>query len=58
VIAALYIIINSLLSIFANWLEKRLRRGKRSTGAVLGADMIEEQAPGMAMTDQQTGRGG
>jgi glutamate transport system permease protein len=56
VIAALFIIINSLLSLFANWLEKRLRRRKKGTGAVLGAEMIEEQAPGMAITDLRTGR--
>ncbi|MGH3757937.1 amino acid ABC transporter permease [Actinophytocola sp.] len=56
VIAVLFIIVNSLLSLFANWLEKRMRRRKKGTGAVLGAEMIEEQAPGMAMTDQQTGR--
>ena len=55
VIAALYIIINSLLSLFANWLEKRLRRRKKGTGTVLGAGMIEEQAPGMAIRDMQAG---
>lgn len=57
VIAALFIAINLLLSWFANWLERKLRQRKKGSTAVLGAEMIEEQAPGMAMTDQQTGRG-
>lgn len=56
VIAAIFILINSLLSWFASWLERRLRRRKKSSGAVLGTDMIEEQAPGMNITDQTTGR--
>lgn len=56
VIAVIFIILNSLLSWFANWLERWLRRSKKGTGAVVGTDMIEEQAPGMSMTDQQTGR--
>lgn len=56
IIAALFIAINLLLSWFANWLEKKLRQRKKGSTAVLGAEMIEEQAPGMAMTDQQTGR--
>jgi len=56
VIAVIFIAINSLLSWFASWLEKWLRRRKKGTGAVVGSGMIEEQAPGMPMTDQQTGR--
>lgn len=35
VVALVYIVINFSLTTFAGWLEKRLRRGKRSTGAVL-----------------------
>ena len=57
VIAAIFIIINMLLSSFANWLERRMRRRKKGTGAVLGADAIQEQAPGMPMTDHRTGGG-
>jgi glutamate transport system permease protein len=40
VIALIFIVLNFLLTSFASWLEGRLRRGKRSTGAVLhgGAD--------------------
>ncbi|MFE4372434.1 amino acid ABC transporter permease [Streptomyces sp. NPDC056835] len=37
VIALIYIVLNFILTTFAGWLEKRLRRGKKSTGAVLGA---------------------
>ncbi|OLF16870.1 amino acid ABC transporter permease [Actinophytocola xanthii] len=55
VIAVLFILINSLLSWFASWLERRLRRRKKGSGAVLGTDMIEEQAPGMHLTGRATG---
>ncbi|MCL7381172.1 amino acid ABC transporter permease [Streptomyces sp. 35G-GA-8] len=34
VIALLYILLNFLLTTFAGWLEKRLRQGKKGTGAV------------------------
>jgi glutamate transport system permease protein len=44
VIAVLYIVLNFLLTSFASWLEGRLRRGKRSTGAVVGADAVAELA--------------
>ncbi|MFE2944983.1 amino acid ABC transporter permease [Streptomyces sp. NPDC059255] len=37
VIALIYIALNSALTAFAGWLERRLRRGKKSTGEVLGA---------------------
>jgi glutamate transport system permease protein len=56
VIAVIYIVINSLLSWIAGRLEKWLRTRKKGTGAVVGTDMIEEQAPGMHLTDQATGR--
>ncbi|MBE8473668.1 amino acid ABC transporter permease [Streptomyces justiciae] len=42
VVAIIYIIVNFLLTSFASWLEKRLRRSKKSTGAVLGADDIDD----------------
>jgi glutamate transport system permease protein len=35
VIAVMYIVLNFLLTSFASWLEGRIRRGKRSTGAVV-----------------------
>ncbi|MDR3034049.1 MAG: amino acid ABC transporter permease, partial [Kitasatospora sp.] len=40
IVAAIYIAINFALTSFAGWLEKRLRRGKKSTGAVLPAAAI------------------
>lgn len=49
VVAAIYIVVNFLLSQFAAWLERRMRRSKRGTGAVVAVDAIEEQAPGMHM---------
>ncbi|MER5296067.1 amino acid ABC transporter permease [Streptomyces pharetrae] len=45
VVAIIYIIVNFILTSFAGWLEQRLRRSKRSTGAVLGADEVEELNP-------------
>ncbi|MGW0996970.1 amino acid ABC transporter permease [Streptomyces sp. NPDC002520] len=38
VVAVIYVIINFSLTQFASWLEGRLRRRKKSTGAVLGVD--------------------
>ncbi|MCD7443178.1 amino acid ABC transporter permease [Streptomyces lincolnensis] len=38
VVALIFIAINFALTSFASWLERRLRRGKKSTGAVLKAD--------------------
>jgi glutamate transport system permease protein len=55
VVAAVYIVLNSLLTWFAGRLERWLRERKKGTGAVVGTDMIEEQAPGMEFTDQRTG---
>ncbi|MFE7708157.1 amino acid ABC transporter permease [Streptomyces sp. NPDC057486] len=37
IVAVLYIVVNFALTSFAGWLEGRLRRGKKSTGAVVGA---------------------
>ncbi|MCB8901715.1 MULTISPECIES: amino acid ABC transporter permease [unclassified Streptomyces] len=44
VVAVLFVVLNFALTTFASWLEGRLRRGKRSTGAVVGADAVEELA--------------
>ncbi|MCZ4511278.1 amino acid ABC transporter permease [Streptomyces sp. ActVer] len=47
IVAVIYIVINFALTSFASWLEARLRRGKKSTGAVLGVDAVDElSAPG------------
>ncbi|WP_395292549.1 amino acid ABC transporter permease [Kitasatospora hibisci] len=44
VVAVLFVLLNIALTSFAGWLEGRLRRGKRSTGAVVTADAVEELA--------------
>ena len=56
IIAAIFIVINSLLTWFAGWLEGWLRRRTKGTGAVVGAEMVEEQAPGMGITEMPSGR--
>ncbi|MDL2075619.1 amino acid ABC transporter permease [Streptomyces sp. GXMU-J15] len=42
VVAVIFIVLNFILTSFASWLEGRLRRSKRSTGAVLGAEEVDE----------------
>ncbi|MFD9005812.1 amino acid ABC transporter permease [Streptomyces sp. NPDC059582] len=42
VVAIIFIALNFLLTSFASWLESRLRRSKRGTGTVLGAEKVEE----------------
>ncbi|MEU0334675.1 amino acid ABC transporter permease [Streptomyces sp. NPDC006193] len=44
VVAAIYVILNFSLTSFASWLEGRLRRRKKSTGAVLGAQDVADIA--------------
>ncbi|GJF30547.1 glutamate ABC transporter permease [Kitasatospora sp. NE20-6] len=44
VVAVIFVLLNFALTSFATWLERRLRRGKKSTGAVLGAAAVEELA--------------
>ncbi|KAB1142845.1 amino acid ABC transporter permease [Streptomyces luteolifulvus] len=41
VVAVIFIVLNFILTSFASWLERRLRRSKRSTGAVLHEDTVE-----------------
>jgi glutamate transport system permease protein len=41
VVAVVFIVINFLITTFASWLEGRLRRGKKSTGVVLGPAMVD-----------------
>ncbi|WP_369172813.1 amino acid ABC transporter permease [Streptomyces sp. R28] len=45
VVGLIYIVLNFILTSFASWLEKRLRRSKKSTGAVLSAEDMEELNP-------------
>ncbi|MEU9173101.1 amino acid ABC transporter permease [Streptomyces sp. NPDC048420] len=42
VVAVIFIVVNFILTSFASWLEQRLRRSKKSTGAVLGADDVDD----------------
>lgn len=42
VVAVIFIVLNFILTSFASWLEGRLRRSKRSTGAVLGVDDVDD----------------
>jgi glutamate transport system permease protein len=44
VVAVIFVILNFALTTFAGWLERRLRRAKKSTGAVVGAGTVEELA--------------
>ncbi|MEV5019184.1 amino acid ABC transporter permease [Streptomyces sp. NPDC053780] len=50
VVAVIYIALNFLLTSFASWLERRLRRAKKSTGAVLKADDTEAVGTGTGRT--------
>ncbi|MFD7896213.1 amino acid ABC transporter permease [Streptomyces sp. NPDC059568] len=55
VIALIYIALNFLLTTFAGWLEQRLRRGRKSTGAVLGPDDVQQASvPGRALDGSGT----
>ncbi|OEJ28229.1 amino acid ABC transporter permease [Streptomyces agglomeratus] len=44
VVAVIFVLLNFALTTFASWLEGRLRRGRRSTGAVVGADAVADLA--------------
>ncbi|WP_351224733.1 amino acid ABC transporter permease [Streptomyces sp. NPDC002133] len=44
VVAVVFVVLNFALTTFAAWLEGRLRRGKKSTGAVVGVDAVAEAA--------------
>ncbi|MFB6957815.1 amino acid ABC transporter permease [Streptomyces sp. NPDC056309] len=57
VVAVVFILLNFALTSFASWLERRLRRSKRSTGAVLAAD-DEEINPAQVGGTYGTGAGG
>ncbi|MEV5844932.1 amino acid ABC transporter permease [Streptomyces sp. NPDC051985] len=42
IVAVIFVALNFTLTTFASWLEGRLRRSRRGTGAVLGAGDVEE----------------
>ncbi|EFE66726.1 glutamate permease [Streptomyces viridosporus ATCC 14672] len=58
VVSVLFIALNFALTSFASWLEARLRRSKRSTGAVLGAEDVEELNAAEVGGSHGTGAGG
>ena len=59
VIALIYIAVNFTLTSFASWLEGRLRRGKKSTGTVVGRGIVEETAAPISVSgDFKSGAGG
>ncbi|MER5529991.1 amino acid ABC transporter permease [Streptomyces sp. NPDC002677] len=58
VVAAMFIVLNFILTSFASWLERRLRRSKRSTGAVLGVEKVDELNAAEVGGSFGTGAGG
>ncbi|UQX03309.1 amino acid ABC transporter permease [Streptomyces sp. RerS4] len=46
VIALLYVLVNFALTTFASWMEGRLRKSKKGTGAVVAGDVAEVDAGG------------
>ncbi|KUN75496.1 amino acid ABC transporter permease [Streptomyces griseoruber] len=58
VVAVMFIVLNFLLTSFASWLEQRLRRSKRSTGAVLGAEKVDDLNAAEVGGSYGTGAGG
>ncbi|MEU1691173.1 amino acid ABC transporter permease [Streptomyces hirsutus] len=58
VVAIIFIVLNYLITSFASWLEARLRRSKRSTGAVLGPDDIDDLNAAEVGGTHGTGAGG
>ncbi|MCQ9130776.1 amino acid ABC transporter permease [Streptomyces hilarionis] len=58
VVAIIFIVLNFLLTSFASWLERRLRRSKRGTGAVLGADKVDDLNAAEVGGAYGTGAGG
>ncbi|MFF9217286.1 amino acid ABC transporter permease [Streptomyces viridosporus] len=58
VVSVLFIALNFALTSFASWLEARLRRSKRSTGAVLGVEDVEELNAAEVGGSHGTGAGG
>ncbi|MFW6692071.1 amino acid ABC transporter permease [Streptomyces sp. MAR4 CNX-425] len=48
VVAVIYVIVNFILTSLASWLERIVRRGKRTTGAVVGAAAVDDLSTGAA----------
>ncbi|WP_419998402.1 amino acid ABC transporter permease [Streptomyces boninensis] len=46
IVAVIFVLLNFALTTFASWLEGRIRRGKKTTGAVVTGDLGEEAAAG------------
>lgn len=57
VVGAVYIVVNFALTSFAHWLEGRLRRSKRGTGTVIGAEEASELNAGEIGTTASTSAG-
>lgn len=51
VVAVIFIVVNFLITSFASWLEGKLRRGKRSTGATVTVDPGDQVGAGVAGGD-------
>ncbi|MFE5038327.1 amino acid ABC transporter permease [Streptomyces sp. NPDC056683] len=58
VVGVVFILLNLVLTTFASWLEKRLRRSKRGTGAVLGAEDVSDPNAAEISGTFATGAGG
>lgn len=58
VVGIIFIVLNFILTSFAGWLEQRLRRSKKSTGAVLGEDTVEVNPAAVGGTFGTGGEGG
>ncbi|WP_434594033.1 amino acid ABC transporter permease [Streptomyces sp. A5-4] len=59
VVAVIFVVLNFALTSFASWLEGELRRGKKSTGAVVGADAVDQLAtPGEHVSHDDLGGAG
>jgi glutamate transport system permease protein len=58
VVAVIFIVLNFILTSFASWLEGRLRRSKRSTGAVLGPKDVDDLNAAEVGGAHKTGGGG
>ncbi|MBX9397701.1 amino acid ABC transporter permease [Streptomyces sp. TRM72054] len=58
VVAVIFILVNFALTSFASWLEARLRRSKKSTGAVLGKDDVDDLNAAEVGGTYGTGAGG
>lgn len=58
VVAIIFILLNLALTTFASWLERRLRRSKRGTGALLGAEEVVDLNAAEISGTYATGAGG